>query len=243
MNSTISPISQHGELFSQAAILNKGALNREFQQGQPSGKVAILWYMSSKISHAAIVVDDKPFGFKEEAASLKNLIERAKTGRHIRWSSIGIQEVKVNFFQYRKIKELISKPHKLLPVGTCMHAVFKILDLAKVPIEAPPFPVNQLPDVSRLYLQQKYQKNGSKLLGKIKYYGQCKDLKDEDNWRYIKNILLIPSLAGACLTVLSMQCIADFTGQSLYSFPVIIGAATLSVAYTAYSTLKAFSKI
>ncbi len=255
INSLTIPSSQHGESFAQQAITSKNMLNKELHEKNPKNKVFLLWYLFSTGSHVAIVVDDKPYGFQfgvpaQEGRSLEHLIERANTGRHSKWSAIAVQRVKVNFFQYREIQQILSRSKDSFPCGSCMDAVFKILQLAKVEISPPPFPLDQLPDVSRIALQQQREKSKTSPLGKLKYYGKCENITNEDKDRYLDNITATPFKLGVSVTAAPLL-VVDTIGKVFFETPILpvsiivplaFGVGTLATVYTAYTAWKFFYK-
>ena len=121
-----------------------------------------------------------------------------------------------------------------------MDTVFRILHSAGVEIATPPFPVNQLPDVSRTYLQKVHAKEGSKVLGKIKYYGKSEDIKEGSWTRYLTNVVAIPVISGVAATFVSC-CFQQSLSHII--FPVGIGLTGMAVVYTAYLTKKVFSQL
>ncbi len=237
---TVSSSTSQNPLVSNTLQGEMAACEKETE-----GKVYLLWYIKSTNSHAALVVDDKPFGafagfLSKESGSLKSLIERAKTDQLKSTLAIAVQRVKVDAIQYKKINEIISTPLPPLSTGTCMDTVFRILRTAGVEIQAPPFPVNQLPDVSRNYLQEARAKDPGARLGKLKYFGKSKDINEHGWTRYITNVVAMPFVTGFCATALA-ALISPTVYQIVY--PLGIGIGGLGAAYTAYATQKAFSRL
>jgi hypothetical protein len=171
------------------------------------------------------------------------VIQKAKAHLLKSYSTIAIQKVNVTEAQYNKLKEITSSP-SAPSCGSCMHAVFRALQVAEVPIKAPSFPVNQLSDVSRTYLQKTRAQGKNPLLGKIRYFGKITQANDNGWKRYLKNVVVAPGLFAALSTGIVLNLppvprLTRFPDSSMLT--VSAGLGLVAAVWTAYVTQKNFS--
>lgn len=163
-----------------------------------NNNIAIVWYHepNSIASHAAIAVDNKPYGFLLFPTREPNNLQRSLEKRIKNNEGITVQYLSVSHEQKKKINKMIQQ--KYYPSITCMHAVSKIL-AATTDIQIP-FPINLLPDTSLIYLDNLQKKGNKTLLDQNTYNWPEKNLYD-----IINRIVCAVSLG--CLPVIaSMYC-------------------------------------
>ncbi|MBA3815062.1 MAG: hypothetical protein H0X29_00770 [Parachlamydiaceae bacterium] len=153
LNALISS-EQYGYDFNENQKHLKQNLNEELKNHPIKNSVAIAWYsVHGGVSmHAAISIDDKPYGFlfclsNREAKSL-----RASCAKRIGKldDKVTVQYLAVNSHQREKIEAICQR--RFFPCTSCMHSVARILDVAKV--ISIPFPINLMPAASSKYLHQ-----------------------------------------------------------------------------------------
>jgi hypothetical protein len=148
----VNPETIYGNPFDNKQKSLKQSLNKEIKKYPIKNSVAIVWYSVCKglFAHAALSIDDKLYGFAlgsrtPESPSLKESCAR-RMGKSNK--QVTVQYVPVNSYQRKKIEEICQ--WKSFPCTTCMHAIARILNIAKV-INIP-FPINFSPIASAEYL-------------------------------------------------------------------------------------------
>jgi hypothetical protein len=165
LDDSVIPLSQTNPQCTQKYDKKEEAIDNE---------IAIVWYNKRGLTHVGITINDKKIGFQpcgfkaRESRSLKTTIQRIGEGRGRNKNfAITIQYLRVSSLQKQKIEEIGKRGY--FPCCTCMHAVARILN-SEIGIQIP-FPINQLPNTSLIYLKN-LQRNGQKNLLEQKTYGK-----------------------------------------------------------------------